>query len=104
MSERLVRVERFEELSEGMIVVVKDCDCGRRRCRAIILSPGGTCADCEGLCFAAIPPCHGDSDNGVCEKMVRIGAVHRIDDGLESPADQAVSTPVEQPAKETSDV
>lgn len=32
--------------------------------------------------------------------QISYGVVFRVLDGLESPADQAVSTPVEQPAKE----
>lgn len=112
MSERLVRVERFEELRAYDVIRIIPCAwCG--------LSHRGW------LFTLDVEPVHDPSFNRrvapawkflpmlLCEdqptvvtgRTVARGCVFKVVlDGLASPADQAVSTPAGQPAKEMSDV
>lgn len=85
MSEKLERVRDFGELREGMVTVVKDCDCDRARCRAMLMPFMGRCTCCESKCFDTMPRCRGEDDSGVCAGMIAKGYVWRVVDGLESP-------------------
>ena len=89
MSERLEQVRRFEDLSAGMIVVVKDCDvCRGGSHREMLLSMEVSATrDPVGdinvePCFPCIPGAHG-LDACIVAHQVNDGHVFRIiDDDL----------------------
>lgn len=65
--ERLVRVERFEEVDIGVLTVTFDCEsCGRSRCPGMIFKkitchdPGYTHHGKPG--FLTLPPCPGETE------------------------------------------
>lgn len=92
MSERLVRVERFEELRIGVVVLIVCVTCGGKKHRGMILSRprvGGCtlgrpvwnmtperCAPCGLLAQA-------------CECAVLNGNVYRVEDGYDPAAEKA---------------
>lgn len=103
VSERLVRVERFEELREGMIVVVNPCRWCTGTHRHMVMSAPemepseGPEGISEKLSCAVEPPASCDP---IAEWRVTPvnGNVFRVLDGLKSPS-QVVSTTEKQ--KET---
>ncbi len=83
MREKLVRVERFEELRAGMLVVGKPClACGRAH-RGILMSIRPCSQD--GRCFTLLPtpPC-GSDECHIGPGAVKTGRIYRVVDGLEA--------------------
>ena len=80
MSERLVLVERFEDLRAGMLVVVKPCECGGAHRMMLIdcREPGCTC-----LVMLPQPSCLHGRDQGISEWTVSRGVVFRVVDDTE---------------------
>ena len=95
--ERLVRVKRFEELATGMTVVTCDCECGRSRCRAMLMNLV-QCDDTGLVGFECAPPCFDLADN--CELLlgsspVNRGVVFRVVDGYDKDETTDVKVPRE---------
>ena len=98
--EELVRVERFEELRAGMLVVLDPCgECGGRHRTMLVThqetAPGPLITDewveLEGWQYAPGMPCDdawGDIDfpPAITPLTVERGALFRVIDGLEAPS------------------
>jgi hypothetical protein len=107
VSERLILVERFEELREGMEVVDIDCDVCGKWCRSTIVSlvRADEVEQAEhGDCFECAPYCGDQSDgrfNGIDRSHVAANRIFAVLDGLESPAETAAASPGSETTKRT---
>jgi hypothetical protein len=86
MKERLRKVERFEELRAGMIVVFTSCACHRARCRTMLIAalPSFWAGGATGFVWDRVPECHPEVAP-IGPEEVAEGIVYAVDIGQGRP-------------------
>lgn len=107
MAEELVRVESFDELGSGMLVVEKDCPfCNGKTHRHFLLNrsaqevrktPGSALVKQQTFDVACEKPEGATSRHAVSASDVAEGRIYRVVDGLE----KTVTTKTRRPAEVT---
>lgn len=91
MKERLVRVASAGQLFQGALVECRGCECGRERCRTVLLRSDHVNDACDACgrdrCDTAWfegPPCRGGWDESTCFiYAIQFGDLYLVDTGLQ---------------------